>query len=424
MRGVEFNVTVPGFLLARALGRITSAAVHGPLSGLRMRTREELEIPGEEWVRLDVLGSGICGTDLGNLSFAASPVLEPFGSFPAVLGHEILARVESVGSAVTRVRPGDRVAVDPFLSCTVRGYTGVDACPSCTAGVHATCELAGEEGVQEVAGHPLGRGLTIGYHRDLPGGWGDRILAHQTQLFPLDPRVSNRAGVLMEPLSIGVHAVLNAPPAPGDDVLVIGSGPIAFATIWALRALGFEGAVVAQMKREHEARIAVALGASDVVAPGFEARDALVETGAQAYQPILGDEVFSGGGFPRIYDCVGSASSLKQSLRFAAPRGEVVLLGCAAEIRKLDLTLLWARELSVRGFVGYGREVWRGEARHTFEVTEALLIESGAPVERLVTHVFPLDQYRRALDAAGNRRRSEAVKVVLTPTADGLPDSP
>jgi threonine dehydrogenase-like Zn-dependent dehydrogenase len=88
-------------------------------------------------------------------------------------------------------------------------------------------------------------------------------------------------------------------------------------------------------------------------------------------------------------------------------------------VKKLDLSLLWARELEARGFVGYGREEWRGEELHTFDVTMRLLMEGGLPVERMVTHVFPLRQYRAALSAAANRRRSEAVKVVLVP-GEGL----
>jgi threonine dehydrogenase-like Zn-dependent dehydrogenase len=394
---------------------VSESAVFGALSGLRLAERPEPEIPGPEWVRLKVLACGICGTDLGNLTYEASPLLEPFGSFPAVPGHEVLAQVEAVGAAVRGVAPGDRVVVDPMISCRVRGHPPDASCPSCLDGHHSTCELAGEEGRVQVGGRPLRRGLTIGYHADLPGGWGERMIAHETQLFRVGPALSAKAAVLVEPLSIAVHALLRVPPRDGEEVFVIGSGPIAFGAIWALRALGFEGTVVAQTKRDAEGELARALGASEVVRPGNEARDALVGTGAQAYQPIVGPEVFAGGGFPYVLDCVGSAGSLAQALSFASPRGRVIVLGCAAQVRRLDLTLLWARELEARGFVGYGRESWRGEKLHTFEVTGRLVAETGLPVERMVTHHFPLREFRAALSAAANRKRSGAVKVVLTP---------
>jgi L-iditol 2-dehydrogenase len=305
--------------------------------------------------------------------------------------------------------------VDPLLSCRVRGHPDEEHCPSCRTGRPGTCEMAGEDGTTRVGARPLSRGLTIGYHADLPGGWGPFMVAHRSQIFPVPDELDDRSAVLVEPLSIGMHAALNAPPEPGQDVLVIGSGPIALGTIWALRASGFQGTLISQAKRDHEARLARALGAGEVVAPGDEARQALVDTGAQAYQPIVGEEVYAGGGFPLIYDCVGSPSSLSQSLRFAAPRGRIVMLGCAAMIPKLDLTFVWARELELRGFVGYGLERWRGREEHTFQITQELLVETRAPVRDLVTHVFPLDQFRTALSAAANHRRSEAVKVVLEP---------
>lgn len=416
MNALTFNVSARGFLAARTLGRFTESATFGRLSALRLREMAPPALPGSDWVELEVIACGICGTDLATLRYTASPALEPFGSFPAVPGHEILARVLRVGSTVEGVEEGERVAVDPMLSCRVRGR-GEDAhCASCSDGRHATCELAGEDGEILVGGHPLSPGLTIGYHRDLPGGWGERMVAHRSQLFPITPRLSDRAAVLLEPLSIGMHAVLNAPPQdPGADVLVIGSGPIAMAVIWALRANGFQGAILAQVKRTHEAELARALGASDAVQPGLEVRELLAETGSLAYQPILGPEVFSGGGFPLVYDCVGSQASVSQALGYAAPRGQVVMLGCAGEIPKLDLTFLWARELKLRGFVGYGQEEWRGEKLHTFDVTQQLLVETNAPVAAMVTHVYPLPEYRDALSAAANHRRSGALKVILEP---------
>ncbi len=413
MKAVSFDVTVPRYLLAKGLGGLTSSVTFGPLSGLRLGDVPEPPLPGRDWVRLEVLLAGICGTDLGNLTFSASPILEPFGSFPAVLGHEVLGRVVEVGDEVTGVEVGERVVVDPMLSCEVRGYP--EPCPSCAAGFGSTCERGGEEGLMKVGGRPLSPGLTMGYHRDLPGGWGETMVVHRSQLFRVPDAMEDRTAVLIEPLSIGVHAVLRSPPRPDEPVLVMGSGPIAMGAIWALRATGFRGDLVAQAKRPKEMALARELGATEVVRPGLEARQALVETGAMAYQPLVGPEVYSGGGFPLIYDCVGSKESLEQALRYASPRGRVVMLGCAAEIKSLDFTLLWARELEVRGFLGYGREEWREEERHTFQVTRELLAEVGLPTEKVVTHIFPLEQYRDALKAAWNRKGSGAMKVVLSP---------
>ena len=414
MKAVTFDVSVPRYLLAKSLGGLTSAVTYGSLSGVSLREVPEPVLPGPDWVGLEVLLGGICGSDIGNITFSSSPVMEPFGSFPAVLGHEILARVAEVGSAVTSVSVGQRVVVEPMLSCRVRGYQDYQ-CPSCAAGLHGTCEQGGEDGPLEIGGTPLSPGLTIGYHRDLPGGWGERMIAHETQLFPVPEEMGDRTAVLIEPLAIGVHAVLNSTPRRGEPVLVVGSGPIAMATVWALRATGFGGELMVQAKRDKEVDLAMALGASQVFRPGLEARQALVDTGSMAYQPLAGPEVYSGGGFPLIFDCVGSRESLDQAIRFATPRGRIIVLGCSAQIRKLDLTFLWSRELVIRGFLGYGREVWDGKELHTFEITRELLLRRPLPIDRMVTHVFPLDQYKEALNAATNRRRSGAMKVVLEP---------
>jgi threonine dehydrogenase-like Zn-dependent dehydrogenase len=251
----------------------------------------------------------------------------------------------------------------------------------------------------------------------LPGGFGERMVVHESQLYPIRAALEDRVAVLTEPLSIGVHAILQVRPDPRATVLVVGSGPIALGTVWALRALGHDGSIVAQTKRANEAALAKELGASAAVSPGAEAKKALFETGARAYKPLVGPEVFGGGGFDFVFDCVGSRESLDQSLRFVAPRGTIVLLGCAGMIGAMDLTFLWAREVRIAGFLCYGTESFRGDTLHTFEVTHHLLAETRAPVSKLVTHTFPLSRYREALRAAARRAESGAMKVLLDPRA-------
>lgn len=418
MRAVSFNVTIPSFLIGKGLGGFTESAIFGGLSGLKIEDVREPALPAGDWVRLKILKAGICGTDVGTLTYSASPAMEPFGSFPAVLGHEILAKVVEVGADVRGVEVGQRVTVDPMISCRMRGFHGESECRSCRSGLHCTCERMGDEGSLQVDGSPMARGATIGYHSSLPGGWSERMIAHESQLFPVAEEMSDRTGALIEPIAVGMHAVLGSRPFNNDDpVLVIGSGPIALGTIWSLRAAGFQGEIVAQIKRGHEAEIARSLGATTIVAPGEEARGALIDTGAQAYMPIVGEEVYAGGGFPLIFDCVGSGQTIAQALRFASPRARIVMLGCAAELKRIDLTFVWARELNVKGYVGYGMEDWQGGRAHTFQITHDMLVESGAPVEAMVTHVYPLEQYRDALSTAANRRRTGSIKVLLDPSA-------
>jgi L-iditol 2-dehydrogenase len=417
MKALRFEVSILGYLMARAFGKLTDSVVFGRLSGLSLADVPDPPLPGPDWVRLEVVMSGICGSDIAAFTFKSSPALEPFVSFPAVPGHEVLARVVEVGRSVTRVAVGDRTSVDPSISCAVRGRPPGDRCASCADGLPATCLRAGEAGGPSPSGAPLARGFLLGANADLPGAFGERMVVHESQLFPIRTAIEDSAAVLTEPLSISVHAVLQLRPDPAASALVIGSGPIALGTIWALRALGHTGPIVAQTKRASEAKLALELGASSTASPGPRARDALFVTGARAYKPVVGPEVFGGGGFGLIFDCVGSRESLDQSLRFVAPRGTIALLGCAGQIGSLDLTFLWSREVRVAGFLCYGTESFRGEKLHTFEVTHRLLAETRAPITSLVTHRYPLAGYREALRAAARRGESGAMKVLFTSQA-------
>lgn len=401
MSAIVFEVSVPRFLAAKSAGRVSDWFLTGPLSGLSLRELPRRALPGPRWVRLEPIASGVCGSDLALVRFESSPALEPFSSFPAVLGHEVVARVVEVGREVTAVREGDRVALDPTLSCEARGFD--PPCASCAAGAPGTCARAGD------AGPAFGRGTFVGFHADLPGGWGPDVVAHESQLHVVPASLSDDAAVLTEPLSVAMHAVLQTPLERGP-ALVIGSGPIALGTVWALRAAGFDGAIVAQTKRAHEAALAKRLGATETVTLGG-ATHALLATGAKAYRPILGPEVYAGGGFPLVFDCVGGEDSLAQAMRFVAPRGRVVLLGCAGE-RRLDLSFLWAREVTLQGFLCYGREK---DGAHTFDVTLRRLVEGSAPIAEMITHRFPRSRYREALAACTNRAKSGAIKVLFTP---------
>jgi threonine dehydrogenase-like Zn-dependent dehydrogenase len=400
VQAVRFEISIPRFLLAQTLGRVSDWFLYGAPSGLGLAELQRQELPGDRWVRLAPIASGICGSDVAMIRFKSSPQFEPFTSFPAVPGHETLARVVEVGKSVEQFKEGDRVVVDPILPCEARGF---EPCAWCIKGLPTFCANMGEKG-------NFARGMLLGANADLPGGWSPEMLAHESQLHRVPEALDDDTAVLCEPLSVGMHAVVRTPLDGVGSVMIIGSGPIAFATIWALRAHGFEGTILAQTKRDGEAKLAKALGATHTVMPA-DARAAMLETGARAYKPILGPDVFAGGGFPVIFDCVGSADSLAQAIAFAAPRGRIVLLGCAGELKRIDLTFLWGRELEVTGFLGYGRET---SGEHTFEITLGKLGEKKSPIAKMITHKFPLDRCAEAVAAAANRAESGALKVVFT----------
>lgn len=417
--GIVFRLSVPVYLAARALDRwLPRALASGRIPGLAY-TRLESRLPGPEWLRLLPALSGICGSDLALLTGRSSPALSPFSSFPAVLGHETVATVDAVGDAVTHVKPGDRVVVDPVISCAVRG---LEPCASCLDGQPALC-------LRTVDG-ALSPGMLMGFCRDAPGAWAEETLAHRSQVYLVPETIPDEAAVLVEPLSVGLHAVLKLPPEAQHRVLIVGAGTIGLCALAALRLLAIGCHVTVLARHAFQADMAAALGADEVVREGRDAGGggdsagsaAVRLAGARRHQPALGRPVYTGG-FDWVYDCVGSQRSLDDSLRVAGPRGRVVVAGCPGKISHLDWSFVWARELHVTGSYVYGREPAVEGAPHTFELALRLLDEQpDYPLARLVTHRFPLSRRREALGTSLRRGNSGAIKVVFDCQADRRTD--
>ena len=358
---------------------------------------------GPDWVRLRPLMAGICGSDLALITGKASDRLSPFASFPAVLGHETVAVVEEAGSRAG-VAVGQRVAIDPVISCLVRG---LESCAYCRDGRYALCQRAAEG--------DLAPGMMMGFCRDLPGGWSEAMLAHASQLHPLPEGVSDEIAVLVEPMAIVLHAVLLDPPAAGERVLVIGGGTIGLGTVAALKVVAAGAEVTAVVRHPVQAALAERLGAARTVIDrgGRGAFDAAAEGGATVRRTLTGAPALTGG-FDRVYDCVGSAASIDAALGTVLPGGRVMLIGGAFELEHLDLTLAWAHELRVSGSYGYGWEPTLPGAPHTFDYLLRLIGEHPElPLAEFVTHRFPLDRWRDALRTAMDRRGSGSVKVVF-----------
>jgi len=256
MRGLGLRVgsSALNYRALRVLGMRVPRWTGGRLPWLGLSEYTLGELPGPDWVRLRPLLSGICGSDLSLLTGRSSAVLSPFNSFPAILGHEVVAAVEEAG-AVAGVAVGQRVVLDPIISCAVRG---LDPCPGCTAGTPALCRRASEGA--------LAPGMLIGFCRDLPGAWSEGMLAHASQLHAVPAQLSDETAALAEPLACGLHAVLAQAPAEGERALVIGGGAIGLGTLAALRmvAPGTETTIVvrhplqAELARQfgaHQARL-------------------------------------------------------------------------------------------------------------------------------------------------------------------------
>ena len=405
MRALVFELSIPRYLAAKAAGKRFPALFDGAPSCLSLRDDEPAPaLPGDDWVRLRPILTGLCGSDLAVVYFKMSAAMSAYGPKRFVMGHELLARVIGVGRAVRGLREGDRVVVDPWLRCALRG---VPDCARCAVDEYATCERAGTG--------PR-KGVMLGACAELPGGFSDELVAHESQCFTLSDTVSDARGVLAEPVSVAVHAVLRNAPRRGERVLVIGGGPIAFTLVFALEELAPDTDVTLVTVERGQAEVATTLGAERawVLADEPLLPRAARHTRATVLQPELGPG-FLAGGFDRVFDCVGSRDSLADAFSLVRAGGTIVMVGAAGVLRDVELSHLWTKEVSLVGTYSYGFETWRESRARTFAITRELLTGTRLPLERLVTHRLTLDQYRDALRMNLHRGQSGAIKTVLAP---------
>lgn len=407
MRALVFNPTIPRYLTAKALGKISRQALWGPFAPLQFRDIPDPPLPGEEWVRVGVRLGGICGSDLHTIHLDTSPALSAFTSFPFVMGHENVGTVLETGRAVSGLAVGQRVTVEPPLPCAARGFT--DACPNCAAGHYNLC-------LRYTQGH-LSPGLMIGACRDTGGSWSENFVAHWSQVFAVPDGLNDEAALMVEPMACALHPLLQHPPIDRATVLVIGGGVIGLCAIASLRAVGSSARVVALVKYPFQGEMARRLGADEVVpvARGDRHYEAIADlTKGVLRRPMLGKRVLIGGA-DLIVECVGSSRSVDDALSLTRPGGRVVLLGLAALPRGIDWTPIWLKELQITGSYVYGVEEWEGRRVRTMEIVLDWMARGRARLDHLVTHAFPLSDYRRALSAAMGKAETKAFKVAFTP---------
>jgi len=124
------------------------------------------------------------------------------------------------------------------------------------------------------------------------------------------------------------------------------------------------------------------------------------------------------GGFDVVYDCVGSEKTVKDSLRWTRAGGTVVLAGVSLKPMQVDLTPIWYQEVGLIGLYAHGMEEWNGVKQSTYDLAIGLLLEKKILIDGLITHRFPLEQWRTAVRTAKDKS-SGAIKVVLYPRNAG-----
>jgi threonine dehydrogenase-like Zn-dependent dehydrogenase len=405
VKAVSFAAPVPRYLFTRAAGALSQRLYVGRHACTRYGDVPEPAQPGEQWVRIRTLLGGICGSDLAVVTLAASPATSPFSSFPFVLGHEGVGEIIEIGSQVSGFTAGERVAVNPLLGCRQRGID--PPCAACASGQPSRC-IHFTDGA-------LPPGMLIGTTRGLGGSWGERFVAHVSQLIRIPEKVPIEAAVLAEPLACSLHAVRASGLVAGDRVLVVGAGSIGLLTVTAIKAVVPETSVTLLARYRFQASHGQRLGADKVVLARGKYGGELAQAGqTRLLQPILGGKV-GVGGFDASFVCVPAKRAVEDALCFTRAGGTLVLLGNTTRLDGVDWTPLWLKELTLRGSLCYGVHVHDSQTQNAFDEAMQLIATERAPVGPLLTHVFPLADVQGALMTALDKSGAQCVKVALRP---------
>jgi len=332
------------------------------------------------WVLIRPLAVGVCGTDI-HLVTGHTRYLVPDRNLPAVLGHEWAGEVVEVGDGVTGFQPGDRVGIEPILSCTVFG----DSCPMCRIGKYNLCQ----KGLTHV-GVPL--------TRMLPGGFGELSAVHHTRVFHLPDHVSYQEAALLDILGVAVHAVNLSNPHMGKTAAVLGCGVIGLDMLQCLRVEGITD-IIAVARYENQAEAARELGAKEVV---------LIPSGGSPLEAVR--RLTGGQGVDLVYECVGGMTdAVAQAVAISATAGSVVMLGGSSRPTPIDLQEMLLKEVNLLPSNSYSTH---GRLRE-YQIGLDLLSNGQVNHSRLVTHCFSFDQYRQAFETALYKGREGALKVMF-----------
>lgn len=408
MKALQFHMSIPRIVLTRTLGLLSRDAYMSTLAPVQLDEIPDAKVRGDRGVVVRPVLTGICGSDQkqvllkGNFDNPISGII----SFPHVLGHESTGVVAEVGKQVTRVRPGDRVVINPWLSCAPRGISPI--CPACAAGNLSLC-------ANFDAGR-LARGLHLGNCTDAPGAYAPRVSLHESQVFPLPANVTYEQAVLADPFSVSFHAVIKDPPE-GDEptVLVYGAGTIGLGAVAAVKVVKPKAHIVVIARYPQQVEAAKRLGAAEVLTlkSGAKIIAAVAQsTRARAWGSRWHGLPMLAGGVDAVYDSICSPKTIEIGVRVTRPRGILSIIGVEAP-KRFEWTPIYFKELRIIGSNAFGVEEFRGVRKHAMEHYLDLCASGEVDLSFLVTHRYPLENWKAAFKTAMSKATG-CVKVAFT----------
>lgn len=287
---------------------------------------EDIDVPPTRagTVRIAVAWCGICGTDLHE--YLEGPIfISPPGSphplshetAPVTLGHEFSGTVDEVGEGVTRFAVGDNVVVEPYFVC--------DECPPCKAGNYHLCQKMGFIGLAG-GGGGLSEKIVV-----------DQRWVHKIGSIPLDE------AALIEPLSVGHHAVARSEARAGDIAVIGGAGPIGLLTAAVLKGIGVT-TIVSELSTARKQK-ALSSGVADyVLDPSTDDMVARVQ------------EITHGVGADLAFECAGVNAVLDMLLDVLRPKGVLVNVSIWGHPATVDMQKIVLKEIDLRGTIAYVRD--------------------------------------------------------------------
>jgi len=372
----------------------------------------DMDEPGfllPDWVVTKPRLTGICGSDSKQVFMDWGEVRSPdnpmkaFFSLPQVLGHEVVADVVALGPEAEGLEIGDRVVLNPWLSCGPRGVTPL--CPACQVGDFSLCYSFGVG--------PIEPGIHIGTSKSGNGGYAQLMPAHDSQLFKVPDNVPDELAVFADPFAVSLHSITRHPPTPGGKVMVYGAGALGTCATAILRALYPDVEVLVVARFEGQAEMARKLGATVI---GHTPALKVIEEAAAWSGGVLRDSDGLPMAFPGfidvVYDTVGKQETFEVGTRVLKARGTLVKAGVHGPTWWED-TPLYFKEISMVGSNAFGFEEVEGVRKHGIDHYLELVSTGRVDLTGMLTHRFELDNWRDAFTTIATQDTTGAIKVAF-----------
>jgi threonine dehydrogenase-like Zn-dependent dehydrogenase len=329
--------------------------------------------------------------------------MKGFFSLPQVLGHEVVADVTALGPESEGLEIGDRVVLNPWLSCAPRGVDPI--CPSCERGDLSLCASFGVG--------PIAPGIHTGTSKDASGGYAQLMPAHDSMLFKVPVSVPDELAVFADPFAVMLHAVTRHPPTSGGRAMVYGAGALGTCATAILAALYPDVDVLVVARFESQAEMARKLGATVIAhEPAMQVVEEAAAWSGGVLQPSDGLPMAYPGGIDVVYDTIGKKETFEIGSRVLKARGTLVKAGVHGPAQWED-TPLYFKELSMVGSNAFGVEEVDGVRAHGIRHYLDLTAAGRVDLSGMLTHTFPLDDWRAAFTALATQAQSGAIKVAF-----------